>query len=318
MGRLHLAGCPLGEGLLRLRRHDRTVADPARAASTRSSSTGSPGRTTPRRPSQLEARMDRTQRQISEEQVMTNAAEPPSPSSAPEARWDSASRTTSPRATTGCSTCENSPHGPELITGLGRELTDTDDAVAQSRRRHPRRARRRSRQGRRPAWCPQMKTGAILLTLDPAAAYAGLLYRRDDIAYACAHPCHPSVFLERRPPRSAPTRSAASPRRRRSSPRSRTATRRGARARRGRRCGPATRPVLDVHWVTVKQLAVLEPTLVETVACMVGGSAQGGPARDRPHDGRSRSGGAQQSFSATPRWRWPTRCAARTRSPMRA
>jgi hypothetical protein len=29
-------------------------------------------------------------------------------------------------------------------------------------------------------------------------------------------------------------------------------------------------PVIDVHWVTVKQLAVLEPTLVETVACMVG------------------------------------------------
>jgi D-apionate oxidoisomerase len=30
-------------------------------------------------------------------------------------------------------------------------------------------------------------------------------------------------------------------------------------------------PVLDVHWVTVKQLAVLEPTLVETVAWMIGG-----------------------------------------------
>ena len=29
-------------------------------------------------------------------------------------------------------------------------------------------------------------------------------------------------------------------------------------------------PVVDVHWVTVKQLAVLEPTLVETVACMIG------------------------------------------------
>jgi hypothetical protein len=29
-------------------------------------------------------------------------------------------------------------------------------------------------------------------------------------------------------------------------------------------------PVLDVHRVTVKQLAVLEPTLVETVACMIG------------------------------------------------
>ena len=30
-----------------------------------------------------------------------------------------------------------------------------------------------------------------------AAAYANLLYQRDDIAYAVAHPCHPSVFLER-------------------------------------------------------------------------------------------------------------------------
>jgi D-apionate oxidoisomerase len=29
-------------------------------------------------------------------------------------------------------------------------------------------------------------------------------------------------------------------------------------------------PVVDVHWVTVKQLAYLEPTLVEVVACMVG------------------------------------------------
>jgi len=44
---------------------------------------------------------------------------------------------------------------------------------------------------------PQMKSGAILLTLDPAAAYAGLLARRDDVVQAVAHPCHPSVFLER-------------------------------------------------------------------------------------------------------------------------
>jgi hypothetical protein len=29
-------------------------------------------------------------------------------------------------------------------------------------------------------------------------------------------------------------------------------------------------PVIQVHWVTVKQLAVLEPTLVETIACMIG------------------------------------------------
>ena len=29
-------------------------------------------------------------------------------------------------------------------------------------------------------------------------------------------------------------------------------------------------PIIDVHWVTIKQLAQLEPTLVETVACMIG------------------------------------------------
>src|SRR5699024_8626151 len=29
-------------------------------------------------------------------------------------------------------------------------------------------------------------------------------------------------------------------------------------------------PVIDVHYVTIKQLAQLEPTLVETIACMVG------------------------------------------------
>ena len=29
-------------------------------------------------------------------------------------------------------------------------------------------------------------------------------------------------------------------------------------------------PVVDVHWISVKQLAYLEPTLVEVVACMVG------------------------------------------------
>jgi hypothetical protein len=29
-------------------------------------------------------------------------------------------------------------------------------------------------------------------------------------------------------------------------------------------------PVQDVHWTTIKQLAQLEPTLVETIACMIG------------------------------------------------
>ena len=41
---------------------------------------------------------------------------------------------------------------------------------------------------------PQMKKGAILMTLDPAVARAGRLFMREDISYFIAHPSHPSVF----------------------------------------------------------------------------------------------------------------------------
>lgn len=41
---------------------------------------------------------------------------------------------------------------------------------------------------------PLMKPGALLLTLDPAAPLDDQLPRRDDIGCVIAHPCHPSVF----------------------------------------------------------------------------------------------------------------------------
>ncbi|MDD4190843.1 MAG: phosphogluconate dehydrogenase C-terminal domain-containing protein [Mangrovibacterium sp.] len=41
---------------------------------------------------------------------------------------------------------------------------------------------------------PQMRTGAVVVFLDPAVAMAGKLYRRDDVAYFISHPAHPSVF----------------------------------------------------------------------------------------------------------------------------
>jgi hypothetical protein len=41
---------------------------------------------------------------------------------------------------------------------------------------------------------PVMKTGSLLITLDPAAALAGKLFDRDDISYFITHPCHPSIF----------------------------------------------------------------------------------------------------------------------------
>ncbi|MEN1785698.1 MAG: phosphogluconate dehydrogenase C-terminal domain-containing protein [Bacteroidota bacterium] len=41
---------------------------------------------------------------------------------------------------------------------------------------------------------PQMKPGALAVTLDPAVALAGKLYHRDDVPYFIAHPAHPSIF----------------------------------------------------------------------------------------------------------------------------
>lgn len=43
-------------------------------------------------------------------------------------------------------------------------------------------------------YIPQMRKGALAVTLDPAAALAGKLFERADIAYFITHPTHPSVF----------------------------------------------------------------------------------------------------------------------------
>ncbi|NQX17619.1 phosphogluconate dehydrogenase C-terminal domain-containing protein [Rathayibacter sp. VKM Ac-2857] len=163
---------------------------------------------------------------------------------------------------------EASPAGQERTREAGREITATPDAVkdadvvilavpdvvlgAVSE-----------------DVIPQMKSGAIILTLDPAAAYAGLLAKREDIHYAVAHPCHPSVFLERTTPEEwADTFGGIA------APQEVVAALEDAdddvRAIAGKVISTIYAPVIAVHWVTVKQLAVLEPTLVETIACMVG------------------------------------------------
>lgn len=41
---------------------------------------------------------------------------------------------------------------------------------------------------------PVMRSGAMVILLDPAAAYLGELVRRDDLVYFLSHPCHPPVF----------------------------------------------------------------------------------------------------------------------------
>ena len=44
------------------------------------------------------------------------------------------------------------------------------------------------------ALIPQMKAGAVVLTLDPAAPLDGKIAQREDLGYVIAHPCHPSIF----------------------------------------------------------------------------------------------------------------------------
>ena len=163
---------------------------------------------------------------------------------------------------------ENSPAGQERVRAAGRELTDTPDAVRDADivvlavpdlALGPVTA----------DIVPQLKPGAIVLTLDPAAAYAGLLTTREDVIQAVAHPCHPSVFLQRTTPEeyadtfggiAAPQDAIAAIES--DDPAKAAIVEATVRA--------IYAPVIDVHWVTIKQLAQLEPTLVETVACMIG------------------------------------------------
>ncbi len=163
---------------------------------------------------------------------------------------------------------ENSPAGQERVTATGRTLTDTADAVRDADvviLAVPDLALKAVSAD----VVPQLKSGAVLLTLDPAAAYAGLLTRRDDVIQAVTHPCHPSVFVERHTPEEYADTFGG------------IAAKQDAIAA-VESDDPAVRelveavvraifaPVIDVHWVTVKQLAQLEPTLVETIACMIG------------------------------------------------
>src|SRR6516164_6612418 len=46
---------------------------------------------------------------------------------------------------------------------------------------------------------PKLKPGTIVVGLDPAAAYAGVMPKRGDITYFIAHPCHPPLFSDTEP-----------------------------------------------------------------------------------------------------------------------
>jgi len=164
---------------------------------------------------------------------------------------------------------ENSEAGQARVTEAGRKLTSLEDAVADADvvvlavpdlALGPVSA----------DVVPLMKSGSAVLTLDPAAAYVGLLTTRDDVVQAVAHPCHPSVFLERTTKEEwADTFGGIA------APQDVVAAVEEGTSREMQDIVETTvrviyGPVIDVHWVTIKQLAQLEPTLVETIGCMIG------------------------------------------------
>lgn len=92
--------------------------------------------------------------------------------------------------------CEKAEAGIARIRENGNEVTDTNEAVKISDVVIL--AVPDTLLGRISAdVVPQLKSGAVLLTLDPAAAYANQIVLRDDCTFVVAHPCHPSVFAER-------------------------------------------------------------------------------------------------------------------------
>ncbi len=115
---------------------------------------------------------------------------------------------------------------------------------------------------------PLLRSGTMVVTLDPAAAHSGDLTTRPDLTYFVTHPCHPSVFdMEE-------------------DPEARADFFGGVKARMPIVCalmqGPEAEylvgeklaraffaPVSRAHRITVEQMAILEPAMAETVGITV-------------------------------------------------
>jgi pyrroline-5-carboxylate reductase len=111
---------------------------------------------------------------------------------------------------------------------------------------------------------PMMKSGMMVMGLDPAAGYAGMLPERKDISYFITHPCHAPMFGDETDPEAQQDFFG------------------GDRAKQSIVCslhqGPEEdyakgeaiarviyAPILKAYRVTTEQMAILEPALVETL-----------------------------------------------------
>jgi len=112
---------------------------------------------------------------------------------------------------------------------------------------------------------PVMKTGALAVTLDPAAALAGKLFIRSDISYFVTHPCHPSIFNWEPDPEAMKDHFGGT--KARQSIVCSLMKGNDEDYRKGEELARAFyAPVSRAHRITVEQMGLLEPALVETLA----------------------------------------------------
>lgn len=114
-----------------------------------------------------------------------------------------------------------------------------------------------------PRVIPQLKPGALVISLDPAAAYAGILPIRDDLAYFVTHPCHPPIFHGETDP-AALTDYFGGVAARQSVVSALHAGPEAAYAAGEALAAIMFGPILRLHRVTVEQMAFLEPGVVES------------------------------------------------------
>jgi len=110
---------------------------------------------------------------------------------------------------------------------------------------------------------PQLKSGTLVILLDPAAPYGGELPERKDIGYFVVHPCHPPIVCDEDDPEARLDFWGG-----KAKQNIVCALMQGTESDylRGERIArKAFAPVMNAYRVTVEQMAILEPALAETV-----------------------------------------------------
>lgn len=114
---------------------------------------------------------------------------------------------------------------------------------------------------------PQMKSGATMILLDPAAAYVGVLAKRDDCTFVVTHPCHPPLFMEQESAEAKADMFGGV-----AAEQDIVIALDGGSEERFEEaealCRTMFAPVMDVHRISVRDMAILEPAAAEVVvAC---------------------------------------------------